>query len=601
MSGWWQATAQAPPGLLKQLFAPEREDGPATLLHLPSPLREGLAGVQSAVESPLASCRDEQWDGVSIGTAIDLLGFVKMWRSRSVDLRSFLTLTGKWTTLGEFPETPEDDQKGSFTGNKPPPVLPSKVDDLAMRLALVLQPPPDALLWASGPLEWPGAFYPYQVEGIQALVQSSHLLLGDEMGLGKTVQAIAALRLLLLRREIERSLVVVPSSLLQQWQNELARWAPELRVMLISGPSEQRLWQWQYRAHVSLVSYETVRSDCTNSSKSGPRREEWGVVVLDEAQKIKNRNADVSRACKRLPRIRSWAMTGTPLENSKEDLVSILEFVSPGEGRSLLAAPLPSLRATLSELQLRRRKEDVLQDLPEKITTELLLPLTESQRRAYDRAEGEGLVKLREGRDVGIEHVLALISRLKQICNFAPGDGASAKMEDLGGRLDELASAGHKALVFTQYTSEHSGARRIATGLAAFDPLLYTGDMEMGDRNRTIAQFQEEERHKVLILSLRVGGQGLNLQRASYVFHFDRWWNPAVERQAEDRTHRLGQTRTVNVYQYLMSGTIEQRIDEVLKCKSELFQNLVDGASMDLSRLLSKADLFGLWDLPARP
>jgi hypothetical protein len=147
-----------------------------------------------------------------------------------------------------------------------------------------------------------------------------------------TVQAIAALRLLMFRREMERALVVVPASLLEQWRRELLNWAPELRVMLVHGPPEDRSWRWQYRAHVTLTSYDILRIDYTGSATCGPCRERWGVVVLDEAQKIKNRDTDVARACKGLPRDRSWALTGTPLENSAEDVLSILEFVTGGGG-----------------------------------------------------------------------------------------------------------------------------------------------------------------------------------------------------------------------------------------------------------------------------
>jgi SNF2 family DNA or RNA helicase len=200
--------------------------------------------------------------------------------------------------------------------------------------------------------------------------------------------------------------------------------------------------------------------------------------------------------------------------------------------------------------------------------------------------------------EVSIEHVLALITQLKQLCNFGPG-GESAKMDDLVSRLDELTAAGHKALVFTQYIGDDSGARRIAARLRRFSPLVFTGEQSLPERSRVIEQFQRDD-HGVLILSLRAGGVGLNLQCASYVFHFDRWWNPAVERQAEDRTHRLGQTQPVHVYRYQMTDTIEQRINEVLLRKRDLFTNLVDATSLDPGGLLSKQELFELMGLEVR-
>jgi HJR/Mrr/RecB family endonuclease len=260
-------------------------------------------------------------------------------------------------------------------------------------------------------------------------------------------------------------------------------------------------------------------------------------------------------------------------------------------------APPPrpvSLYAALSQLQLRRRKADVLRDLPPKLVTDLVLPLTRAQRVAYERAERDGVVALRERGDVRVENVVALITRLKQICNFAPSGDASAKMEDLTERLDELAAEGHKAVVFTQYTSAESGARRIADRLQRFSPLLLTGDMSPAARSRAVDRFQQEEGCPVLIVSIQAGGQGLNLQRAAYVFHFDRWWNPAVERQAEDRVHRMGQTQPVHVYRYIMQDTIEERMHELLKRKTRLFEQIVDETSLDLSRLVDQRDLFEL-------
>ena len=278
---------------------------------------------------------------------------------------------------------------------------------LAKRLAYLLQPPLENLLSQAGPLEWPYEFFAYQRDGIQALLEKSALLLADDMGLGKTAQAIAALRILIRTRQAETALLVAPASLLVQWRRAIREWAPELRTSTVSGAASERAWKWQTSAHVYIVGYETLRADFTDNPQSPPRRRIWDVVVLDEAQKIKNRGAEVSQECKRLQRRRAWALTGTPLENSADDLASICEFVTPWvEGEDLLhLTPGPDLFARHQDLQLRRKKADVLTQLPAKTTSEITLQLTGSQRASYEDAERNGVVYLKKlGQTARITH-----------------------------------------------------------------------------------------------------------------------------------------------------------------------------------------------------
>ena len=440
---------------------------------------------------------------------------------------------------------------------------------------------------------------PFQEDGVRTLLSSDRLLLADDMGLGKTLQVIAALRIMKHRGEIR----LTHWSRLQRacWINgagELRKWAPELSAIIIRGSAPDRGWQWQADTDVTLVSYETLRSDSEGNNQAPVRRKIWDVVVADEAQRIKNRN-DTSRSLKGLNRARSWALTGTPIENHEEELASILEFVDHDQkGQSKRYQPGPELLSRHSQLQLRRKKGDVLEDLPEKQVTLLPIELHNAQRASYDKAEQEGIVFLRAlGRDITIQHVLELITRLKQICNADPVNGESSKLDDIRERLELLVGQGHKALVFSQYTSDTAGVAAAASHLREFNPLVITGNVPLQDRPSIIERFKSDTQHQALIISLRAGGLGLNLQEASYVFHLDRWWNPAVERQAEDRSHRMGQTAKVNVIKYSCTDTIEERIDATLARKQELFDRLVDDVSLDLSSRLSREELFGLFGL----
>ncbi len=418
------------------------------------------------------------------------------------------------------------------------------------------------------------------------------------MGLGKTVQAVVALGRLWQVGDLHAALVVAPVGLLAQWRRMLREWAPELAVATIRGPASDRAWQWRRPADVYLTGYETVRADLT-THPACPLGRLWDVVVLDEAQRIKNRGTATAMACKRIPRRRAWALTGTPLENDIDDLASVCEFLAPwarDEPVHRLSAG-PALRTRHVELQLRRRKVDVLRDLPPKTIVPVDLELGSEQRRTYDRAESEGIVRLRAlGKDVRVAHIFELITRLKQICNVCPISGESAKLDDLESRLQNLAAQGHRALVFSQYAGA-DGVAAIEARTARWRPLVYTGAMNLEEREVVLHRFRRDARHRLLILSLRAGGQGLNLADASYVVHFDRWWNPAVERQAEDRTHRMGQTLPVTIYAYRCMGTIEERIDEILRAKQALFDELIDPVSLDLSRLLTKKELLSLFGL----
>ncbi len=436
-------------------------------------------------------------------------------------------------------------------------------------------------------LAWRHPLPVWQQEGIRRLVQGP-LLLADDMGLGKTIQAIGALRVL--GAAAQPALVVAPAGLVLQWRAQLRDWAPELRLATVLGSAEERVRAWRRDADVHLTSYDSLRTDILLAGAHGPARRVWAVVVADEAQRMKNAGTETAIAMKRLRAGRAWALSGTPLENSADDLVSILEFVAPGRLRR--GEMMVGLRRVLGAVQLRRRRAEVLGDLPPKSGFTIDPGLLPAQRAAYDIAEREGIIWLRSlGARVRVTEVLELLLRLKQICNADPGSGASGKLDDLERRVAAVVARGEKVLVFSQFVQAPFGVEAIAGRLRQFAPLTLVGGQDASVRATVLRRFAEEAGRKVLVLSLRAGGVGLNLTAASVVFHFDRWWTAAVEAQAEDRAHRMGQSRPVQVFTYLCRDTVEERIAAIIAGKQALFDLHVDGGGTEALARLALADL----------
>ncbi len=497
--------------------------------------------------------------------------------------------------IAEGPPLPTCKQTAKASSNSPPALParytrvrpPGDLVKLEDRLYCLLQPPLEVVAGV-GALEFPCRAFPYQLEGVAFLYPRAAAVLADEMGLGKTVQAITALRLLIHAGEVRQALVVCPKPLVANWLRELARWAPELPAVAIEGDAARRAWQWrQQEIPVRIANYELLQRDGPQAVAEGAA---FDLVVLDEAQRIKNRHSLTSQVVRSLPRTRSWALTGTPVENSAEDLVGIFEFVMPG-----YLSPEMKLRRMgrlAGEYVLRRTKEQVLSDLPPRLEREAHVELGPAQREAYRLAEEKGVLRLAGlGTECTIRHVFELVLRLKQICNFDPATGESAKLERLQADLEEVAASGQKALVFSQYVETLEILR---VRLAAFRPLVYHGRVPQHEREGVLARFREHPGAQLLLLSYGAGGVGLNLQCAGYVFLFDRWWNPAVEDQAINRAHRIGAAGPVTVTRFLTLDTIEERIDQVLQQKRELFETIL-GSSEPRRLGLSPQELFGLF------
>jgi SNF2 family DNA or RNA helicase len=467
---------------------------------------------------------------------------------------------------------------------------PGDIVKLRDRLHYVLQPSLEVLLTDSA-LHFPFVPFPYQFEGIAFLFPRVAAVLADEMGLGKTMQAITAIRLLIHAGEIRSVLLVCPKPLVTNWQREFALWAPELPLAVIEGEQEKRRWQWQLPdAPIKIANYEALNRDRRMVVDSGLH---FDLVVLDESQRIKNRNSTTSQVVRSISRTRSWAITGTPVENSPDDLVGIFEFVAPGH---LSPDMKPrSMGRAAGEYVLRRTKDKVLTDLPPKLFRDAELELTPEQRHTYQLAEDEGVLRLTEmGDEATIHHVFELVLRLKQICNFDPATGESAKLERLAADLEEVAASGQKAIVFSQWVQS---LQTLGRRLRRFGTLEYHGQIPSRKRDAVIEQFRDDPRRHVLLISYGAGGVGLNLQFAGYVFLFDRWWNPAVEDQAINRAHRIGAAGPVTVCRFLTLDTIEQRINQILEEKREIFDTIFSDTAPHLHSGLTQQEIFSLFKL----
>lgn len=413
----------------------------------------------------------------------------------------------------------------------------------------------------------PASLHDFQWDGVAFLFRSSGALLADEMGLGKTVQAAVALALLLQGRHpvIGRAIIVAPASLTLNWQKEIDRWAPSITVRRVSGDARAREAYYLLPIPVLIASYEQIRFDALDRVPV----DTFDLVVLDEAQRIKNSDSATAFACRLLSRNRAWALSATPLENSEGDVASILKFLAPSTRTPLSRR---QMRVALGARMLRRRKSEVRAELPPVILQDLELELSAPQRGAYDEVwfNRVSIVHDSATDDPGTV-LLALITRLKILCNFERVSEASSKLDALRAVL-EGAGETARVLVFSQFVQT---LEWISPRLAIPHELL-TGTMTQDARYEAIAAFKEGATPRALLISLRAGGVGLNLGDATHVVLFDRWWNPAVEIQAVYRAHRFDREAPLHVVRFLVQDTIEERIAQILELKRQLFDQVVE-------------------------
>ena len=418
-------------------------------------------------------------------------------------------------------------------------------------------------------------------------------LLADDMGLGKTLQIIAALK--------GPALVVCPRSVMHNWASELARFRPDLRVTAYEGAARAI----DQGVDVTLTTFAVLRNDADALASV-----DWSMVVIDEAQNIKNPDSQTARAAYRLRAEARFCLTGTPVENRLEDLWSLMRFSNPGllgSRRDFLeryAAPIAAgsedasarLRRRTRPFLLRRAKAEVLPDLPPRTESVMFCDLTEDERASYAAvlAATRKEVVERLGEGVSVLAVLEALLRLRQAAchsGLLPGREAStsSKVERLVEALEELTAEGHKALVFSQWTSLLDRVEPHLTSRALGFTRL---DGSTRDREGVVARFQAPSGPPVMLLSLKAGGVGLNLTAADHVFLLDPWWNPAVEEQAADRAHRIGQDRPVMVYRLVAKDTVEERILSLQERKRRIADVAVGGGAA--AATISREDLLAL-------
>ncbi|MGH2507702.1 MAG: DEAD/DEAH box helicase, partial [Ktedonobacteraceae bacterium] len=459
------------------------------------------------------------------------------------------------------------------------------------------------------PAAFQGQLRPYQLKGVawMAFLMQFGLgaCLGDSMGLGKTIQLLTLLLHDREKRPAEATqphpaLLICPMSIVGNWQREVQRFAPSLSVMVHHGHerlSGEAFVAEAQRHAIVITTYALALRD-----KEHLGTLDWEYVVVDEAQNIKNEAAKQTIAIKNIRASHKIALTGTPVENRLSELWSIMDFLNPGylgsatDFRKQFALPIErfhdtdradTLKRVIQPFLLRRLKTDksIIADLPDKMEMKVFCNLTQEQASLYEAVVKEMIEKI-EAAD-GIERrglVLATLMKLKQVCNHPAqfvGDsskllGRSGKLARLEEMLEEVLAGGDKALIFSQFAEMGGLLRRHLQETLGCEVLFLHGKTPKNQRDAMVQRFQEEKRGAPLfILSLKAGGVGLNLTAANHVFHYDRWWNPAVENQATDRAFRIGQSKNVQVHKFVCVGTLEERIDMLIEQKQELAENII--------------------------
>ena len=389
-------------------------------------------------------------------------------------------------------------------------------------------------------------------------MDNKHSVLADEMGLGKTVQAITAIKSMFEKSGTFRCLIVVPNSLLFNWISEFKVWFKETSPTVLVGNKKNRYVQLDMDAGIILATYEQIRI----AIEENPNLRKFDLVVLDEAQRLKNKSSKTYLMFQLLKKDKTWLLTGTPLENNLQDIVSLFRFMS----KKILTDPNDYLKVKneIKPFIKRRMKKDVAKELPDLIEQEIILDLSPQQKTDY--------LKIYEQRK-NYDSMFEVLNELKQVCNFSKRNQTSSKLEMLEVIIEDVYENDGKVLVFSQYVDTLLKIQKHCN----FDNVeIFHGGLSRENKNRIIQNFKSTKQSSTLLVSIKAGSVGLNLQEASTVVLFDRWWNPAVENQAIGRAHRIGSDEPVTAYKFLTQDTIEQKLDLIINSKMQLFDQIIN-------------------------
>jgi superfamily II DNA or RNA helicase len=447
----------------------------------------------------------------------------------------------------------------------------------------------------------PAELLPHQPKGVEFLASHEAGLLGDGVQTGKTIQTIVAMKLLFQLGKINSALVVCPIPLLIHWQKQLEKWAPELwqgLTVVRNGSPDRRRIMWRMPAHVYATNYETLVADFDEivSIRDG---QSFGLVVADEVQKIKNRKSGFDQLRQLGTRAKyRWGLSATPLENSVEDIVSIFDFLKPGLLRRNMENE-HSAKRKIAPYFLRRRTRDVAKYFKEPRHDNYFVRMEGRQLEAYEQAFRESVAELKAlGERVTLTAALAKLQALKRLCNAHLPSGESAKAEWLTDTLEEIKASGDKVLLFTQYVD--SGRDFLARRLERLGCVTYDSQGSDTQKQTWITTFADDPSKTVFLANPKVAGVGLpDLKAANYVIHFDHWWNPAVEDQANGRILGIGQKKDAFIAHLWVENSIEGRIQEILARKRDLFGRVIDAQSNVGGTGLTESELFELFGLQA--